>query len=121
MSCHSSQLPPCLPVDGRPLYVLRLGQMDTKGLVRALGEEALLRYVSALGNDGPRAGLTLAAGRTGASQHWDKYALLCSWGDVLCRKASEEVHSASLRRQLLPPLTQSHHTLTSHLLPDLFL
>ncbi|NXF20003.1 S14L1 protein, partial [Rhodinocichla rosea] len=31
--------------DGRPLYVLRLGQMDTKGLVRALGEEALLRYV----------------------------------------------------------------------------
>ena len=34
-------------VDGRPLYVLRLGQMDTKGLVRALGEEALLRYVSA--------------------------------------------------------------------------
>ena len=35
------------PADGRPLYVLRLGQMDTKGLVRALGEEALLRYVSA--------------------------------------------------------------------------
>lgn len=34
------------PADGRPLYVLRLGQMDTKGLVRALGEEALLRYVS---------------------------------------------------------------------------
>ncbi|TWW69618.1 SEC14-like protein 1 [Takifugu flavidus] len=29
--------------DGRPLYVLRLGQMDTKGLVRALGEEVLLR------------------------------------------------------------------------------
>lgn len=27
--------------------MLRLGQMDTKGLVRALGEEALLRYVSA--------------------------------------------------------------------------
>lgn len=26
--------------------MLRLGQMDTKGLVRALGEEALLRYVS---------------------------------------------------------------------------
>lgn len=37
------------PADGRPLYVLRLGQMDTKGLVRALGEEALLRYVSARG------------------------------------------------------------------------
>ena len=34
------------PADGRPLYVLRLGQMDTKGLVKALGEEALLRYVS---------------------------------------------------------------------------
>lgn len=38
---------PSPPADGRPLYVLRLGQMDTKGLVRALGEEALLRYVSA--------------------------------------------------------------------------
>lgn len=33
-------------LDGRPLYVLRLGQMDTKGLVRALGEEALLRQAS---------------------------------------------------------------------------
>lgn len=32
--------------DGRPLYVLRLGHMDTKGLVRALGEESLLRHVS---------------------------------------------------------------------------
>lgn len=32
-------------LDGRPLYVLRLGQMDTKGLVRALGVEALLRQV----------------------------------------------------------------------------
>lgn len=39
-------LPPLNPAEGRPLYVLRLGQMDTKGLVRALGEEALLRYVS---------------------------------------------------------------------------
>uniref|UniRef100_A0A8C8BIN0 SEC14-like protein 1 n=1 Tax=Otus sunia TaxID=257818 RepID=A0A8C8BIN0_9STRI len=37
--------------DGRPLYVLRLGQMDTKGLVRALGEEALLRYVSIFGEN----------------------------------------------------------------------
>lgn len=37
-------------VDGRPLYILRLGQMDTKGLVRALGEESLLRHVrSSLG------------------------------------------------------------------------
>lgn len=33
------------PLDGRPLYILRLGQMDTKGLVRALGEESLLRHV----------------------------------------------------------------------------
>lgn len=32
--------------DGRPLYILRLGQMDTKGLVKALGEESLLRHVS---------------------------------------------------------------------------
>lgn len=33
-------------LDGRPLYILRLGQMDIKGLVRALGEEALLRQVT---------------------------------------------------------------------------
>lgn len=33
-------------LDGRPLYILRLGQMDTKGLVRALGEEVLLRQVT---------------------------------------------------------------------------
>lgn len=32
-------------LDGRPLYILRLGHMDTKGLVRALGEESLLRHV----------------------------------------------------------------------------
>lgn len=36
----------CFCPDGRPLYVLRLGQMDTKGLVRALGEEVLLRQVT---------------------------------------------------------------------------
>lgn len=51
MACRSLTTAFSLPslADGRPLYVLRLGQMDTKGLVRALGEEALLRYVSAGG------------------------------------------------------------------------
>uniref|UniRef100_A0A2K5DZ79 CRAL-TRIO domain-containing protein n=1 Tax=Aotus nancymaae TaxID=37293 RepID=A0A2K5DZ79_AOTNA len=38
--------------DGRPLYVLKLGQMDTKGLVRALREEALLRYVLSINEEG---------------------------------------------------------------------
>lgn len=38
-------------VDGLPLYILRLGQMDTKGLVRALGEESLLRHVSIIVNN----------------------------------------------------------------------
>ncbi|XP_068605936.1 SEC14-like protein 1 [Brachionichthys hirsutus] len=38
--------------DGRPLYVLRLGQMDTKGLVRALGEEVLLRQVLLINEEG---------------------------------------------------------------------
>ena len=32
--------------DGRPLYILRLGQMDVKGLMKSCGEEALLRHVS---------------------------------------------------------------------------
>lgn len=40
--------------DGRPLYVLRLGQMDTKGLVRALGEEELLKQVLSLNEEGLR-------------------------------------------------------------------
>lgn len=46
--------------------MLRLGQMDTKGLVRALGEEALLRYVSdAAGRRRRRASRSLPAGRIG--------------------------------------------------------
>ncbi|XP_056265107.1 SEC14-like protein 1 isoform X2 [Pseudoliparis swirei] len=40
--------------EGRPLYLLRLGQMDTKGLVRALGEESLLRHVLAINEEGLR-------------------------------------------------------------------
>ncbi|KAG7505771.1 hypothetical protein JOB18_039818 [Solea senegalensis] len=40
--------------DGRPFYVLRLGQMDTKGLVRALGEEVLLRQVLSINEEGLR-------------------------------------------------------------------
>uniref|UniRef100_A0A3B1IUD5 SEC14-like protein 1 n=1 Tax=Astyanax mexicanus TaxID=7994 RepID=A0A3B1IUD5_ASTMX len=40
--------------DGRPLYILRLGQMDTKGLVRALGEECLLRHVLSINEEGLR-------------------------------------------------------------------
>lgn len=40
--------------DGRPLYVLRLGQMDTKGLVRALGEEVLLKQILSLNEEGLR-------------------------------------------------------------------
>ncbi|XP_041812442.1 SEC14-like protein 1 [Chelmon rostratus] len=40
--------------DGRPLYILRLGQMDTKGLVRALGEEMLLRQVLSINEEGLR-------------------------------------------------------------------
>uniref|UniRef100_A0A672P525 SEC14-like protein 1 n=1 Tax=Sinocyclocheilus grahami TaxID=75366 RepID=A0A672P525_SINGR len=40
--------------DGRPLYILRLGQMDTKGLVRVLGEENLLRHVLSINEEGLR-------------------------------------------------------------------
>ncbi|KAG9333278.1 hypothetical protein JZ751_012864 [Albula glossodonta] len=39
---------------GRPLYILRLGQMDTKGLVKALGEEALLRHVLSINEEGQK-------------------------------------------------------------------
>lgn len=33
-------------VDGRPLYILRLGQMDVKGLLKSIGEDELLLLVS---------------------------------------------------------------------------
>jgi hypothetical protein len=33
-------------VDGRPVYVLRLGQMDVKGLLKSIGEDGLLKLVS---------------------------------------------------------------------------
>ena len=32
--------------DGRPMYILRLGDMDVKGLMKAVGEENLLKHVS---------------------------------------------------------------------------
>ena len=32
--------------DGRPLYILRLGVIDVKGLMKAVGEENLLKHVS---------------------------------------------------------------------------
>ncbi|KAJ8318370.1 hypothetical protein KUTeg_003461 [Tegillarca granosa] len=38
--------------DGRPLYILKLGQMDVKGLMKSVGEEALLRHVIAVNEDG---------------------------------------------------------------------
>ena len=31
--------------DGRPLYLLRLGQMDVKGLLKTIGEDGLLKLV----------------------------------------------------------------------------
>lgn len=34
--------------EGRPLYIIKLGQMDVKGLMRSVGEEAILRHVSVL-------------------------------------------------------------------------
>ncbi|XP_072464320.1 SEC14-like protein 5 isoform X2 [Notamacropus eugenii] len=40
--------------DGRPLYILRLGQMDTKGLMKAVGEEALLRHILSVNEEGQK-------------------------------------------------------------------
>ncbi|XP_006821149.1 SEC14-like protein 1 [Saccoglossus kowalevskii] len=40
--------------DGRPVYILRLGNMDVKGLLKAVGEEGLLRHVLSLIEDGLR-------------------------------------------------------------------
>lgn len=39
-------------LEQRPIYVLRLGQMDTKGLLKACGEEQILRHVLNLMEEG---------------------------------------------------------------------
>ncbi|XP_037669945.1 SEC14-like protein 5 isoform X2 [Choloepus didactylus] len=41
-------------IDGRPLYILHLGQMDTKGLMKAVGEEALLQHVLSVNEEGQK-------------------------------------------------------------------
>lgn len=33
-------------LEGRPLYILRLGQMDVKGLLKSVGEDCLLKQVN---------------------------------------------------------------------------
>ena len=33
-------------IEGRPLYILRLGCMDVKGLLKAVGEDGFLKHVS---------------------------------------------------------------------------
>ncbi|KAL0272928.1 UNVERIFIED_CONTAM: hypothetical protein PYX00_005734 [Menopon gallinae] len=38
--------------DGRPLYILRLGQMDVKGLLKSIGEEGLLKLTLAVCEEG---------------------------------------------------------------------
>ncbi|XP_059157139.1 SEC14-like protein 1 [Physella acuta] len=40
--------------EGRPLYIIKLGQMDVKGLMRSVGEEAILRHVLAVNEEGLR-------------------------------------------------------------------
>ncbi|XP_025086727.1 SEC14-like protein 1 isoform X4 [Pomacea canaliculata] len=40
--------------EGRPLYILRLGMMDVKGLMRSVGEEAILKHVLAHNEEGLR-------------------------------------------------------------------
>ncbi|XP_066944134.1 SEC14-like protein 1 isoform X6 [Macrobrachium rosenbergii] len=40
--------------EGRPLYLLRLGQMDVKGLVKSIGEEGLLKHTLHICEEGLR-------------------------------------------------------------------
>jgi len=35
-------------LDGRPLYILRLGQMDVKGLAKAVGYDNILKHVCSI-------------------------------------------------------------------------
>ena len=38
----------CFFTEGRPLYILRLGSMDVKGLLKAVGEDGFLKHVSGM-------------------------------------------------------------------------
>ncbi|XP_004604196.2 SEC14-like protein 5 [Sorex araneus] len=40
--------------EGRPLYILRLGHMDTKGLMKAVGEDVLLQHVLSVSEEGQK-------------------------------------------------------------------
>jgi len=39
-------------IDGRPVYILRLGQMDTKGLLKSVGEDKILKHILFLMEEG---------------------------------------------------------------------
>ncbi|KAI0220333.1 SEC14-like protein 1 [Lamellibrachia satsuma] len=40
--------------DGRPLYILRLGQMDVKGLIKSVGAGGILKHVFSVNEEGLR-------------------------------------------------------------------
>ncbi|XP_071508686.1 SEC14-like protein 1 [Diadema antillarum] len=40
--------------EGRPVFIMRLGQLDVKGLIKAVGEEAILRHVLSINEEGLR-------------------------------------------------------------------
>ncbi|XP_041473469.1 SEC14-like protein 1 isoform X2 [Lytechinus variegatus] len=40
--------------EGRPVFIMRLGQLDVKGLIKAVGEEAILRHVLSINEEGIR-------------------------------------------------------------------
>ncbi|XP_071954552.1 SEC14-like protein 5 [Antedon mediterranea] len=41
-------------IDSRPVYVLKLGQIDVKGLMKAVGEENILRHILSINEEGIR-------------------------------------------------------------------
>ncbi|CAH0692089.1 unnamed protein product [Spodoptera exigua] len=51
--------------DGRPLYILRLGQMDVKGLLKSIGEDGLLKLTLHVCEEG----LKLLEEATNSSEH----------------------------------------------------
>ncbi|XP_050351323.1 protein real-time isoform X5 [Nymphalis io] len=51
--------------DGRPLYILRLGQMDVKGLLKSIGEDGLLKLTLHVCEEG----LKLLEDATRSSEH----------------------------------------------------
>lgn len=69
-------------IDGSPVYILRLGQMDVKGLIKAVGEEGIIKQVEKV----------KSVDKSAKYGGWNKYIATCctylAWLTVTVRIGS---------------------------------